>query len=106
MILEKEQVKQKKAIQEAEQKKHIDDKIVEEIQDPITEEEKTKEDKAAKKRSESDNKKQNKKKKMDTTEAAQKAESKLKEIEEKLGKDGRGGLIDRIKEAIKKLNCK
>jgi hypothetical protein len=106
MILEKEQVKQKKAIQEAEQKKQIDDKTVEEIQTPITEEEKTKEDKDAKKKSDADNKKQAKKRKMGVNEAAQKADTKLKEIEEKLGKDGRGGLIDRIKEAIKKLNCK
>lgn len=106
MILEKEQVKAKKAIQEIEQNKQIDDKTVSEETKPITEEEKKKEDKAAKKKSDTAKKVQSKKKKMTTEEAKQRADSKVREIEEKMGKDGRGGLIDRIKEAIKKLNCK
>lgn len=106
MILEKQQVKAKKTIAEAEQNKNIDDKIVEEAVKPITEEEKKKEDKEAKKKTEADKKKQSKKKKMSTEEAQKKANDKIKDIEERLGAEGRGGLIDRIKEAIKKLNCK
>jgi hypothetical protein len=105
-ILEKEQVKAKKAIQEIEQNKQIDDKTASEETKPITEEEKKKEDKAAKKKSEAAKKIQSKKKKMTNEEAKQRADSKVMEIEEKMGKDGRGGLINRIKEAIKKLNCK
>jgi len=105
-ILEATQVKAKKAIVEAEQTKQIDDKAAEEGIKPITEEEKKSEDKEAKKKSDNDKKKQSKKKKMTAAEAKQRADSKVREIEEKMGKDGRGGLIDRIKEAIKKLNCK
>jgi hypothetical protein len=105
-ILEKEQVKAKKAITEIEQTKEIDDKTVTEEQKPITQEEKTNEDKAAKKKTENDKKKQSKKKKMSSEEAQQKANDKLSDIEQRLGKEGREGLIDRIKEAIKKLNCK
>jgi hypothetical protein len=106
MILEKEQVKAKKAIQEAEQNVQIDDKTASEEIKPITVEEKKKEDNAAKKKSDTAKKEQSKKKKMTSDEAKQRADSKVKEIEEKMGKDGRGGLINRIKEAIKKLNCK
>jgi hypothetical protein len=106
MILEKEQVKVKKAIQEIEQNKDIDDKTASEEVKPITEEEKKKEDKAAKKKTDTAKKEQSKKKKMTNEEAKQRADSKVREIEEKMGKDGRGGLINRIKEAIKKLNCK
>jgi hypothetical protein len=105
-ILEAAQVKAKKAIVEAEQTKQIDDKTAEEGVKPITEEEKKSEDKEAKKKSDNDKKKQSKKKKMTADEAKQRADNKVREIEEKMGKDGRGGLIDRIKEAIKKLNCK
>jgi predicted GNAT family acetyltransferase len=105
-ILEKEQVKAKKAIQEIEQNVEIDDKIASEEIKPITEEEKKKEDKAAKKKTETAKKEQSKKKKMTNEEAKQRADTKVREIEEKMGKDGRGGLISRIKEAIKKLNCK
>lgn len=105
-ILEKEQVKAKKAIQEIEQNVEIDDKIASEETKPITEEEKKKEDKAAKKKTDTAKKEQSKKKKMTNEEAKQRADTKVKEIEEKMGKDGRGGLISRIKEAIKKLNCK
>jgi hypothetical protein len=106
MILEKEQVKAKKAIQEIEQNVQIDDKTASEEIKPVTEEEKKKEDKAAKKKSDTAKKAQSKKKKMTNEEAKQRADNKVREIEEKMGKDGRGGLIDRIKEAIKKLNCK
>lgn len=106
MILEKEQVKAKKAIQEIEQSKQIDDKTASEETKPITIEEKKKEDKDAKKKSDTAKKEQGKKKKMTSEEAKQRADVKVKEIEEKMGKDGRGGLINRIKEAIKKLNCK
>jgi hypothetical protein len=105
-ILDKDQVKAKKVIQSAEQKKDIDDQIVQDNAKPITEEEKKAEDKAAKAKTENDTKKQNKKKKMGTAEAAQRADNKLKEIEEKMGKAGKGGIIDRIKESIKKINCK
>jgi hypothetical protein len=105
-ILEKEQVKAKKAIQQIEQNIQIDDKTASEEAKPITEEEKKKEDKAAKKKSDTAKKEQSKKKKMTSDEAKQRADIKVKEIEEKMGKDGRGGLINRIKEAIKKLNCK
>lgn len=105
-ILEAAQVKAKKAIVEAEQTKQIDDKTAEEGIKPITAEEKKSEDKEAKKKSDNDKKKQSKKKKMTSDEARQRADNKVREIEEKMGKDGRGGLIDRIKEAIKKLNCK
>jgi hypothetical protein len=106
MILEKEQVKAKKAIQDIEQNVQIDDKTASEQTKPVTEEEKKKEDKEAKKKSDTAKKAQSKKKKMTNEEAKQRADSKVREIEEKMGKDGRGGLIDRIKEAIKKLNCK
>lgn len=106
MILEKEQVKAKKAIQDIEQNVQIDDKTASEETKPVTEEEKKKEDKAAKKKSETAKKEQTRKKKMTADEAKQRADNKVREIEEKMGKDGRGGLIDRIKGAIKKLNCK
>lgn len=106
MILEKEQVKAKKAIQQIEQSKQIDDQIASEEIKPITEEEKKKEDNAAKKKSDTAKKEQSKKKKMTSDEAKRRADDKVKEIEEKMGKDGRGGLINRIKEAINKLNCK
>lgn len=105
-ILEKEQVRAKKAIQEIEQNKQIDDKTASEETKPITPEEKKKEDNAARKKSDTAKKEQSKKKKMTNEEAKQRADTKVKEIEEKMGKDGRGGLINRIKEAIKKLNCK
>lgn len=106
MILEKEQVKAKKAIQDIEQNVQIDDKTASEGIKPVTEEEKKKGDKSAKQKSEKDKKKQGKKRKMTADEGKQRADSKLKEMEDKMGKDGRGGLIDRVKEAIKKLNCK
>lgn len=106
MILEKEQVKAKKAIQDIEQNVQIDDKTASEETKPVTEEEKKKEDNVAKKKSDAAKKSQTKKKKMTSDEARRRADDKVKEIEEKMGKDGRSGLIDRIKEAIKKLNCK
>lgn len=106
MIIEKEQVKAKKVIQDIEQNVQIDDKTATEEIKPVTEEEKKKEDKAAKKKSDTAKKEQSKKKKMTSDEAKRRADDKVKEIEEKMGNDGRGGLINRIKEAINKLNCK
>ena len=105
-ILEEAQVKAKKAIQEIEQNKNIDDKVVAEESKPITQEEKSKEDKAAKQKTEKANKEQSKKKKMSTDEAKMKAEQKIKDITDRLGKEGKQGLIERIQEAIKKINCK
>lgn len=105
-ILDKDQVRAKRKVQEVEQKKTIDDTTAQEANQPITQEEKNKEDKAAKAKSKKAKSDQSKKKKLSTDEAKQRAEEKLKEIEEKLGSESKKGLLARIKEAINKLNCK
>lgn len=105
-ILEKEQVKAKKKIQEAEQKKNIDDATAQGMTKAITEEEKLKEDKAAKEKTKKAKKDQGKKKKLTSDEAKQKADQKLSDIQSKLGSEAKKGLIGRIKDAINKLNCK
>lgn len=105
-ILEKEQVKSKKKIQEAEQKKNIDDTTAQQAPQTIPKEEKTKEDKAAKEKSKKAKKDQAKKKKLSSDEAKQKADQKLSDIKYKLGSESKKGLIARIQEAINKLNCK
>lgn len=105
-ILEKEQVKAKKKVQEAEQKKDIDDSTAQQAAQTITKEEKAKEDKAAKEKSKKAKKDQGKKKKLSSDEAKQMANQKLSDIENKLGSEAKKGLIARIQEAINKLNCK
>jgi len=101
-ILEEDQLKAKKAFQQKEEQKRIDNETASEANEPITEEEKTKEDKEAKKKSTDAKKKRDNKKKIKPNEAKEKAEQKLKEIEAGLGSDGSKGLIGRIKDFIKK----
>lgn len=105
-ILEKEQAKAKKAIQQKEQQKNIDNETASEEVKPITKEEKSKEDKAAKEKSKKAKETQAQKKKIKPNDAKAAAEQKLKDIEGRLGTDAQKGLIGRIKDAINKLNCK
>lgn len=104
-ILEDQQVKEKEAIQSAEKNVKVDDDIAQKTNAPVTEEENKKEEKAEKKRKEDSDKKQASKKSMSTKEAQQKANDKLKEIEQKLGKEKDKGLIAKINDLINKLNC-
>jgi hypothetical protein len=105
-ILDEDQARAKKKMQAAEQNKNIDDVTAEREAPPVTPDEKKKEDTAAKKKTDAAKKDRSKKTKMSTTEAQQRAGDKIKDIEGRLGKEGKSGLIDKIKEAIKKLNCK
>jgi hypothetical protein len=102
-ILEDAQVKEKKWIQDAEVKKKIDDETAA-VDKKITKEEKDGQDKADKSKSKKAKDVQSKKKKLSTDDAKRKAEAKMEEIKNKAG--GKKGLIDKINDAIKRLNCK
>ena len=103
-ILEQAQIKQKNQIKDALDRK-VDDKVAEE-KNTITKEEKTESDNAAKKKSKDDAKKQSEKKSLTQKDAQTKAENKLKDLEERLGKRAKETLVEKINEAIKKINCK
>jgi len=104
-ILEDEQIRGRDAVQQAEKDIKITDEAVQETSKPITEEQKKEEDKKDTERKKESDKKQEKKKSMSQTEAQQKTNEKLKEIEQKLGNEKEKGLIAKINELIKKINC-
>lgn len=105
-ILEENQARELRSIREAEQKRKVDDEVAAVENKPVTKEEKDKQDKAAKERSSRSKSDQAKKKKMSSDEAKDKADQKLKDIEQRMGANAKKGLIERIKDAIKKINCK
>lgn len=102
-ILEEEQVRAKRKLQDVELKKKIDDETATEDK-AITQQQKDDQDKADKAKSKKVKTDQSKKKKLSTDEAKKKAEAKLEEIKNSSG--DKKGLIDKINEAIKRLNCK
>jgi hypothetical protein len=102
-ILDEAQVKEKRKLQEAEQKKKIDDETSK-ADKKITKEQKDAEDKSDKSKSKKSKSDQSKKKKLSQDDAKKKAEAKMDEIKNKSG--DKKGLIDKINEAIKRLNCK
>lgn len=106
-ILEETEIKQKKAIEQAEMNQKVTDEAVYDTQAPVSEAEKKAADNAEKKAAENDKKKQDKKKSMSVSEAQRMAAEKLKEIQAKVGDVNTSqSLAEKIKNLINNINCK
>lgn len=102
-ILDEKLAKERDEILKAEQNKKISDEIAAKDK-KVTAEEKDSQDKADKAASKKAKDNQSKKGKLSTDDAKKAAADKAEEIKNKAG--GKQGLIDKINEAIKRLNCK
>lgn len=102
-ILEEAQIKEKQQILDAENNKNITDEVVAK-KNNVTAEQKAADDKAENDAAKDDKKKKAKKGKLSTKEAENLAKGKLEEIINKTG--SKPNLIDKINEALKRLNCK
>lgn len=106
-ILEESEIKQKKAIEQAEMNQKVTNESVYDTQAPVSESEKKAADEVEKKETEKDKKKQDKKRSMSVSEAQQLAAEKLKEIQAKVGDvNTTQSLAEKINNLINNINCK